>query len=239
MTEHRPPSKDSPAGRRRQNDGQKLQPQARVNRRPKQNDSTARLISEAKKIGLQQIDTEIKALTRFLLTQPRTNVLEIGSAEGGSFYLWCRLFSGKKISLDDPRGNFGGIGLTRARKRNVQFRKWADGVSAILGNSHAVATCRKVAHALKEEKLDFLFIDGDHSLSGVELDYLMYRRFVRPGGHIAFHDINNTPWHRSVGCFVGPFWSQLKGEKREFTSHQRWGGIGLLRVTEMSNSETK
>lgn len=89
---------------------------------------------------------------------------------------------------------------------------------------------RRVARDLGGEKLDFLFIDGDHSLLGVQLDYFMYREFVRPGGHIAFHDINESPEHIRVGCLVSQFWAQLKGEKREFNSHQSWGGIGLLKV---------
>src|ERR1051325_2736511 len=80
----------------------------------------ARLISKAKRVGLQQIGQEISSLVRFLLCQPRVHVLEIGSAEGGTFYLWCKLFSGKKISLDCPADSFGGIGITAARKRNRQ-----------------------------------------------------------------------------------------------------------------------
>jgi hypothetical protein len=191
----------------------------------------AQLIVEAKRIGLQQIDEEILGLVKFLLTQPRTNILEIGSAQGGSFYLWCRLFSGKKLSLDYPCGNFGGIGMARARRRNCEFQKWSDNVYAILEDSHSMRAYNRVARALRNDELDFLFIDGDHSLLGVQLDYFMYRPFVRSGGYIAFHDINDTPRHIRVGCLAGRFWSKLKGGKREFNVHHNWGGIGLLKVT--------
>jgi len=193
--------------------------------------SPARLILEAQQIGLQQIDEEISALVKFLSTQPRTHVLEIGSALGGSFYLWCRLFSGKKLSVDNPYGNFGGIGMAKARRRYREFENWSDKVSVIPGDSHSLRAYHRVARCLRDDKLDFLFIDGDHSLLGVQLDYFMYREFVRPGGHIAFHDIANSPEHVRVGCLVGEFWSELKGEKREFNSHQHWGGIGLLTVS--------
>ena len=80
------------------------------------------------------------------------------------------------------------------------------------------------------EKLDFLFIDGDHSYDGVKADFEMYAPMVRPGGLIAFHDIN--PDHRSLrgdrydhleetggvpkveGAISGDvprFWSDVKG----------------------------
>jgi predicted O-methyltransferase YrrM len=193
--------------------------------------SSAQLISEARQIGLQQIDREISALIAFLLSQQRNNVLEIGSAEGGSFYLWCQLFSGKKISLDYPTGNYGGIGMTAARKRNREFKTWSQDVHGILDDSHSMRAREKVARCLGGKKLDFLFIDGDHSLLGVRLDYFMYREFVRPGGYIAFHDINGSRWHHDVGCLVSRFWSELKGEKQEFNSHRDWGGIGLLKVS--------
>lgn len=191
---------------------------------------SAQLITEAKRIGLQQIDREISALVAFLLTQRRHNVLEIGSAEGGSFYLWCKLFSGKKISLDFPTGNYGGIGAPAARKRNREFKTWSQDVHGILADSHLMRAREKVAGYLEGEKLDFLFIDGDHSLLGVKLDYFMYREFVRPGGYIAFHDINGSRWHDDVGCLVSRFWLELKGEKQEFNSRREWGGIGLLKV---------
>ena len=190
----------------------------------------AQLIREARQIGLQQIRPEISGLIQFLLTQQRVHVMEIGSAEGGTFYLWCKLFSGKKISLDSPTDNFGGIGLTEARKRNREFQKWSNAVHGVLADSHSMNAYNRVARILRGEKLDFLFVDGDHTLPGVQLDYFMYREFVRPGGYIAFHDINDTHWHVTVGCLVSRFWSRLQGEKREFNAHQTWGGIGLVKV---------
>src|SRR4030095_11786775 len=120
--------------------------------------------------------------------------------------------------------------MARARKRNREFQSWSDQIYAIVADSHSMRAYNRVARILGRHKLDFLFIDGDHSLLGVQLDYFMYREFVRPGGHIGFHDINQTPEHTRVGCLVGQFWTKLKGEKREFNRHHNWGGIGLLKV---------
>ncbi len=57
------------------------------------------------------------------------------------------------------------------------------------GDSHSPQTKVRVAEWLAGNKLDFLFIDGDHSLPGVAQDFEMYGPFVRSGGIIAFHDI--------------------------------------------------
>jgi len=40
--------------------------------------------------------------------------------------------------------------------------------------------------------LDYLFIDGDHSTIGVLADYSYYKKLVRTGGIIAFHDYNDA-----------------------------------------------
>jgi hypothetical protein len=36
--------------------------------------------------------------------------------------------------------------------------------------------------------VDLVFIDGDHSEAGCELDWSCWHRFVPVGGHIVFHD---------------------------------------------------
>jgi len=36
--------------------------------------------------------------------------------------------------------------------------------------------------------LELLFVDGDHSYEGAKADYLRWSEFVRPGGHLLFHD---------------------------------------------------
>jgi predicted O-methyltransferase YrrM len=41
------------------------------------------------------------------------------------------------------------------------------------------------------QKIDLLFIDGDHSYEGVKLDYENWYPFVKNGGVIAFHDYSN------------------------------------------------
>jgi MMP 1-O-methyltransferase len=42
------------------------------------------------------------------------------------------------------------------------------------------------------DKIDLLFIDGDHSLKGCQLDFDLYSPKIVKGGFIAFHDFYET-----------------------------------------------
>jgi predicted O-methyltransferase YrrM len=48
------------------------------------------------------------------------------------------------------------------------------------------------------EPLELLFIDGDHSYEGAKADYERWRAFVRPGGHLLFHDAVDTGGYGNV-----------------------------------------
>jgi len=193
------------------------------------------LIDKAFALGMIQVREEITALVELLRTVPLRNVMEIGSESGGTFYLWCQLamLGGIKISLDLPTGASGSGLYANPRAlaaRMTEFQSWAPRVRVITGDSHAVLTKVQVVRALNGEKLDFLFIDGDHSYAGVKADWEDYRCLVRRGGLIAFHDIKDTEFHRKRSCFVAHFWAELQGEKREFSTDLHWGGIGVVTV---------
>jgi predicted O-methyltransferase YrrM len=46
-----------------------------------------------------------------------------------------------------------------------------------------------IKNILDDRKVDFLFIDGDHTYEGVTRDFEMYSPLVKRGGIIAIHDI--------------------------------------------------
>ena len=48
--------------------------------------------------------------------------------------------------------------------------------------------------------IDFLFIDGDHSIEGCKFDYENFEKDIKPGGYIAFHDYDATRGD------LGPTW---------------------------------
>jgi len=154
--------------------------------------------------------------------------MEIGSYLGGTLFLLCRLADphARIVSLDMHRGHLGG-----ARKAlYYSFLKSRQRLHVLTGDSHSDRTYSKVARKLGAAKLDFLFIDGDHSYEGVKRDFEMYSRLVRPGGMVAFHDI--VPHPPQAQCHVHEFWNEVKQgyRHREMieSPDQQWAGIGLL-----------
>jgi predicted O-methyltransferase YrrM len=72
------------------------------------------------------------------------------------------------------------------------------------------------------EPLELLFIDGDHSYEGAKADYERWRAFVRPGGHLLFHDAVDTGGYGNVYPGV----ARLMGEIGE--GWQRRPGAGSI-----------
>lgn len=120
-------------------------------------------------------------------------VVEIGVYEGASALLLCaQLSPGAELHLIDPFGAHpdalpSGWGATEwATRRSVARALRARGPYAPTVSWH-VALSHEVA-ASWSAAVDLVFIDGDHSEAGCERDWLSWRAFVAPGGHVVFHD---------------------------------------------------
>jgi predicted O-methyltransferase YrrM len=68
------------------------------------------------------------------------------------------------------------------------------------------------------EPLELLFVDGDHSYEGAKADYERWRAFLRPGGHLLFHDAVDTGGYGNVYpgvarlvAEIGPGWERQPG----------------------------
>jgi predicted O-methyltransferase YrrM len=169
----------------------------------------ATLRSEA--FSPDQKETEALGLLSLLQQQSPTHLCEIGSRRGGSLFLLSRVASpcARMLAID--------IGFSEHELRAVpHFRGPAQSITCLQADSHAQGTLRRVQDWLGGHQLDFLFIDGDHSYSGVSADFEMYSPLVRPGGVIAFHDIvPDSKTRRGVGSAndtgeVPAFWAALK-----------------------------
>ncbi len=195
------------------------------------------LVDHAFSIGMAQDRNEILEFTKFLYDLRPHNVMEIGSKLGGNFYILSTIATGMKISLDLQGGIHGGWILNAHsylgdvfKLRNDFFKKEFDNISMVSGNSHDVVSLSHIVDLLKNEKLDLLYLDGDHTREGIKQDYHMYKSLVRKGGYIVFHDINDSKHHRDTGCYVSTLWNELQGNKIEFNQHLHWAGIGVLQV---------
>jgi|SRR5271155_979021 len=123
-------------------------------------------------------------------------VVEIGVYEGASAVALCKtLGSGAELHLIDPFGRHpdalpAGWGASEwATRRVVARASRQHGASGGRGPSVRwhVARSHEVAESWSGQ-LDLVFIDGDHSEAGCELDWSSWKAFVAPGGHVVFHD---------------------------------------------------
>ncbi len=181
----------------------------------------------------QKRDELLGLLDQVALLEPRA-ICEIGAASGGTL---CALShaateSATVISIDRD--------FTAARLKALpQLGRPRQHVTCIAGDSHEAAVYSDVASLLGDDRLDVLFIDGDHTYAGVKADFEIYCGFVRPGGLIGFHDIvpdYNTRFGIATPADSGgvpTFWEELKQqfpETREIVEApgQDGYGIGLL-----------
>lgn len=195
------------------------------------------IIEEAYDLGMVQNRYEIEEAAKFVQNLNIKSFLEIGTDRGGTFMVWSRLcdLEGTKISVDWVDGPWSSTsskthGEFDVEKRNAAMHSTGDNVFIFNGDSHSEEMHTKVKNTLSDQKVDFMFIDGDHSYLGVKLDFYMYKQFVKPGGWIAFHDIKNTEMHHMHECWVDRFWEEMDAEKVWFCSDNEWGGIGFVRV---------
>jgi hypothetical protein len=96
----------------------------------------------------------------------------------------------------------------------------------IEGNSHADKTKDRVEEVLSGEKIDLLYVDGDHSYEGVRSDFEMYEPLMSDTGIIGIHDVEN----RSTG--VPEFWEELE-RKYDCEKIPREGASGVTGVIQL------
>lgn len=181
-----------------------------------------------------QIRSEVTEFLRVVARARPRRLLEIGSEGGGNLFLLSKVAAAdaKILSIDI---NFSPAQLAAYPRLAAPAQQ----LTCFKGDSSGPEMLRRVKEWLGGEQLDFLFIDGDHSLAGVTADYEAYAPLVAPGGLIAFHDIvpDYTTRHgrrtTAVAGDVPIFWERLKArlpENREFVAdpEQDGAGIGLM-----------
>lgn len=186
-----------------------------------------------KEITASQIPAEATGLIEILRRDPPRTVLEIGTLNGGTLFLWAQAAAPDAllISID----LFGSALGTRSPQGIVlrSFARHGQRIELLFRtDSHDPRTRARVERLLGTRPVDFLFIDGDHSYDGVRADFELYAPLVRPGGLVAFHDVSPTPEPRTVD--VLRFWQEFTQEhdtEEIVAPGPHLGcGIGLYRV---------
>jgi cephalosporin hydroxylase len=199
--------------------------------------NSKKVLIEEVGIRASQASYEIMELISIYKDLRPSRVLEIGSEFGGSLWFWIMNTVGDAtiINIDMLQNMPEEIELEK------QWQQWSDRVKgvklhSIIGSSHDDEVYHQVLDMLDGEKLDFLFIDGDHTLAGARQDFMMYGSLVREGGIIALHDIQNpdNPKQQHIQVSVLMREIQVAGYKtRELHAMypNPWGGgIGVVYV---------
>ena len=192
-------------------------------------------VMESEAFRPEQNRSEILALLRLLLTTRPRHLCEVGGLRGGTLALFAHVAApnARLLSLD--------IAYTATQiKVYPRFATGQQQITCIPCDSHAAESQNAVRNWLNGEKLDFLFIDGDHSFAGVAKDFSLYSPFVRRGGILAFHDIvpDSTARHgvpsSAYAGDVPAFWNELRKVHNDISElvenpNQDGYGIGVLR----------
>ena len=57
---------------------------------------------------------------------------------------------------------------------------------------------KEVVHHIPDESLDFVYVDGDHTLRGITIDLITIWPKIRKGGFLGGDDFTTTPWQHDV-----------------------------------------
>jgi len=169
-----------------------------------------------------QIESEISELFNLVKNLNPKIICEVGTDRGGTLYLWSKAIQpdGLIISIDLPRSYRKSLNRffcsSFFETRRIHFLR---------EDSQSTECQMNVQKILNGSKIDFLFIDADHSYEGVKKDFTLYSNFVRKPGLIAFHDILDE-------CGVDKFWSEIRPHYRHMEIvgdyKQQCAGIGVL-----------
>ncbi|MEM9914736.1 MAG: class I SAM-dependent methyltransferase [Planctomycetota bacterium] len=189
-----------------------------------------------RKIKPKQNPTEIEAMYHTLCDLKPQRVLEIGTARGGSLYLWSQAATDDAtlVSVDLPGGDYGGAYPDCRTPFYQSFARPEQTMHLHRADSHQPASLDLVKQDFGDQPIDYAFIDGDHLYEGVKQDFEMYGPLVRPGGLIGFHDTQPRPQQPTIQ--VDRLWREIveryPDHTQEFVGPGRAIGIGLLRVPE-------
>ncbi|MFT3705740.1 MAG: class I SAM-dependent methyltransferase [Agriterribacter sp.] len=123
------------------------------------------------------------------------SVVEIGSWQGKSTYCIAKGLKSGVIYCIDPFNADGGMDVQSQDEYNRK-KGSKDLLESFSENMQQLDVINKLkikkgySYQFSEDfsKIDFLFIDGDHSIEGCKMDFDMYASKIISGGYIAFHD---------------------------------------------------
>lgn len=157
--------------------------------------------------------------------------LEIGTNFGGTFSTLCQISEEDAVLISLDIDCYPYVNIETRENIIKSFSNKNQTIHIMTEDSHDASSLLKVENILQNNKLDYLFIDGDHSYSGIKKDFEMYSNFVKDGGIIVVHDIMS---HHSKIVKVFKFWEEIYKENDDHfkeiicSTRKSWGGIGII-----------
>ena len=173
------------------------------------------LVSSSANKGLLLLQFDEAAfLFRLVRSQPAAQILEIGRYHGGSAFLFA--------VASDHNSMVTSIDIAPQNDELLQIALKKSGlapkVQLLVGDSRAAEA--------RVEFYDLIFVDGDHSYQGVLKDYEHWRKAVKPGGCLAFHNAAGGGPH--AGTAPGPFRLAQEIAARDGEYYRRGPDVGSL-----------
>lgn len=160
-----------------------------------------------RKIILRKIDkfhnldgwlTDNEAMGLYIVTRKlarNATVVEIGSWQGKSTYCISKGLRSGKVYAIDPFNADGGFDV-ESEIEYIKRKGHANLLENFIENMQQLKVLEKIiikkgySYQFHQDfgKINFLFIDGDHSIEGCKSDFDLYAPKIVEGGFIAFHD---------------------------------------------------
>lgn len=158
----------------------------------------------------QTTENEKKAISKYAANSKAA--VEIGVYEGvNTVNIAKQINSGALLYAIDPfvKGRLGICYYEKIAK--LQVKK-----NAVAGKIKFISAYSPEAAPLVPGQVDFIFIDGDHSIEGIKKDWDLYAGKVQPGGYMLLHD-TRVPAHDPSVAQLGShqyFESVIKSDPR-------------------------
>lgn len=184
-----------------------------------------------KEFSLIQKHIEFVSLIRIVEKMEPKTICDIGSLEGGTLRVFAHYAA--------PEARILSIDIGNSPMRMATFPhliRSGQELTVIDKSSYSMDTIAYVKEWLNGDKIDFLFIDGDHAYDGVSKDYALYSPLVSDNGLIGIHDIvedYKARYGEETENYAGgvpALWKEIKGRvpyTNEFIEDINQDGFGI------------
>lgn len=164
--------------------------------------------------GANQDDWELGRLVELIGAELRGGlVVEIGSDQGGTLWLWREL--GAEC-----------VAVTLHTRKDRQFRP--HGATVIEGNSTDPCIQGLVKAWLGPRKVSMVFVDGGHDYETACLD-IEWALHLAPAGLVVVHDVNRRISHPEIETYLA--WLEYADDRAHMTIARRGEGspgVGII-----------